>query len=90
MLSNRILKTYLRSEIGDDNELLEYIFRQNVCVTSLLYIIAGHIDMVGSQMQIGGRYGSYTPFGFAGEGGRLVVASGSRDDFISMLTTKTQ
>lgn len=40
---------------------------------------------LGTQVQIGRRNGSHTPFGSAGKRGRFVVGRGRRDDFVSVL-----
>lgn len=44
-------------QIGDADELLENVLGQDVGVTCLLDVIRGHIDVVGSEMQVGSRYG---------------------------------
>ena len=48
------LMQYLCSQIRDGDELLKHVFGEDVGVASLLDIIRGHIDVVGTQVQVGG------------------------------------
>ena len=49
--------TYLCSQIWDADELLEDVLGQDVGVSRLLDVIRWHVDVVGSEMEVGGRYG---------------------------------
>ena len=76
--------SYLSSEIRDGDELLEDVLGQDVGIPSLLDVVGRHVDMVGPEMQICGRYCPYTPLRFGGERCRLVVTGGGRDDLVTM------
>jgi len=44
----------LRTEIRDDDKLLEHILRQNVGVASFLNIVTANLDVVGTKVEVGG------------------------------------
>ena len=75
----------LGPEVGDHHKLLEDVLGQDVGVASLLDVVRADIDVVGSQMEIGGGDGSHPPLSLAGEGVPLVVAGGRGDDLVSVL-----
>ena len=56
--------TYLCSQIGDDNELLQQILGQNVRVASVLHIVRIHIDVLRAKMQVRRRDCANAPFRF--------------------------
>lgn len=81
--------TDLCSEIRDYDELLQYVFGQDVCVSRLLNVVWWHINMVGSQMKVCRRYGSNSPFRFGCERWCLVITGGGCDDLVSMLVDRS-
>ena len=64
----------LCSQIANHNKLFQNIFGQNVSVSSFFDVIWTDINMIGSQMQVGGRNSTHSPFSFGGKSIRLVVA----------------
>lgn len=50
------IPTHLCSQIWDANELLEDVLGQDVGVARLLDVIRRHIDVVGSEMEVGCGY----------------------------------
>ena len=77
--------TYLRAEVGDDDELLEDVLGEDVGVAGLLDVVGGHVDVVSAQVQVGGGDGSDAPLSLGREGLRLVVTQRRRDDLVSVL-----
>ena len=69
---------YLRPQITDHNKLFQNIFGQNVGVSSFFDVIWTDINMIGSQMQVGSRNGTHSPFRFGGKGIGFVVACGTK------------
>ena len=65
----------LRSQIGDDDELLENVLWEDVSVTGLLDVVGGDVDVIGPEMQIGGGNGADSPLGLRGERRCLVIRS---------------
>lgn len=53
---------YLCSQVRDGDKLLEQVLGQNVCVARLLDIVGADVDMVGTQVKVGGGDGSHAPF----------------------------
>ena len=72
----------LGTKIRYDDELLEHILGEDVSEPRLLYVVRGHIDVVGSQVQVGGRDGSHSPLRLGGESLPLIVAGRGDDDFV--------
>ena len=68
----------MRPQITDHNKLFQNILRQNVGVSSFFDVIGTDINMICSQMQIGGRNGTHSPFRFGGKGIGFVVACGTK------------
>lgn len=77
--------TNLSTQIRDDDELLQHVLGQNVGVARLLDVVGGHVDVVGTQVQVGGGNGTHSPLSLGGEGLRLVVAGGGGDDLVAVL-----
>ena len=80
----RDFRSHLSAQVGNNDELLQDIFRQNVRVARFLDVVGRHVDVIGSQVQVGGRDGSHAPLGFRRERGRFVVAGGGRDDLVAV------
>ena len=78
----------LAAQVGDGDELLEHVLGQDVGEAGLLDVVGRDVDVVGAQVEIGGRYGAHTPLGLRREGGRLVVARGGRDDLVAVLVDR--
>jgi hypothetical protein len=57
-------RRHLRAQIRDGDELFQHILWQNVGVAGLFDVVARHVDVIGSQMQIGRRDRTNTPIGF--------------------------
>ena len=70
---------YLRPQITDHNKLFQNILRQNVGVSSFFDVIWTDINMICSQMQIGGRNGTHSPFRFGGKSIGFVVACSTKN-----------
>lgn len=77
--------THLCSQVGYDDELLEDVLGEDVRESRLLDIIRGDVDVVGAQMQVGGRDGPHSPLRLARECRRLIVACGSGNYLVTML-----
>jgi len=53
--------TYLSSEIRDDDELLEDVLGQDVRVASFFDVVRRHVDVIGTEVEIGGRDSTDSP-----------------------------
>ena len=71
----------LCAQVRNDDEFLEDVFREDVCEASFLDVVRRDVDMVGSQVKVGGRDGSNPPLRFRRECLPLIVA-GCRDDYL--------
>lgn len=78
----------LGTQVRNGDKLLQYILGQNVSVARLLNIVRRHIDVVGTQMEVGGRNGSDAPLRLEGKRLSLVVGCRARDDFITVLVDR--
>lgn len=54
-LQNSRSMSHLSTQVRDADELLQYILRQNVSVSGFFNVIRRHVDMVGTQVQVGCR-----------------------------------
>ena len=82
------IASYLTSQIRNGNKLFKHIFGQNVSEPGLFDIIWAHVNVVGSQMQIGGWYSANTPLSLGRKSGRLIVARRGGDYLIAMLMSR--
>mmetsp|Transcript_63487 Transcript_63487/g.174936 ORF Transcript_63487/g.174936 Transcript_63487/m.174936 type:complete len:276 (-) Transcript_63487:4603-5430(-) len=71
----------LRAEITDADELGENILRQYVRVARLANVIRAHVDMVGTQVEVGSRDGAHAPVGLRAES-LLFVLRGCRHNHL--------
>ena len=53
--------THLGSKVRYDDKFLQDIFGEDVGEAGLLDVIRGNIDVVGTQVEVGGRDGPHTP-----------------------------
>ncbi len=74
----------LTAQIRNGDELLEDVLGQDVRVACLLDVVRGHVNVIGAQVEIGGRDRSHAPLGLRRECGRLVVARGRGDDLVAV------
>lgn len=74
--------TYLCSQVRDDDKLLQDILGKDVGVARLLDVVRGDIDVIGSQVEVGGRDCPHTPLRSRRESRPLIVAGGSDDDLV--------
>ena len=78
----------LRSQIRNGHELLQHVLGQDVSVARLLDIVRRHVDVVGADVQVGGRNGSDAPLRLGTERLALVVGRRARDDLVSVLVDR--
>ena len=71
----------LCAQVRNDDEFLEDVFREDVCEASFLDVVRRDVDVVGSQVEVGGRDGSNSPLRCRRERLPLIVA-GCRDDYL--------
>jgi len=88
-MRNEILNPCLCSKIRYDDEFLQNVLGQNVCVSSLFDVVRRHIDVVGTEVEVGGRDGTDSPLRLRCEGLRLVIACRRCDDLVSVLVHST-
>ena len=63
----------LCSQITDHDKLFQHIFGQNVGVASFFDVVWTDINVISSQMQVGSRNCTHSPFSFGSKRIRLVV-----------------
>ena len=81
---SRLGRTHLSAQVGDDDELLEHVLGQDVGEARLLDVVGRHVDVVRTQVQVGGGDGSHAPLRLGRKRLRLVVAGGRHDDLVAV------
>ena len=74
----------MRSQVGDDDELLEHVLGQDVGVARLFDVVRGDVDVIGTEMQVGGGNGSHPPLGLGRKRRSLVVGRRRCDDLVTV------
>ena len=80
----------LGAQISDADEALEDILRQHICQPDFPQIIRIHIDVIRTQMHVGGADGAHTPLSFTGELFLLVLREGCDDHLGAVDISRTQ
>mmetsp|Transcript_15391 Transcript_15391/g.46046 ORF Transcript_15391/g.46046 Transcript_15391/m.46046 type:complete len:443 (-) Transcript_15391:2814-4142(-) len=74
----------LGSQIGDADKLLENVLRHHVRIASLTNVLRVHVDVIGTEMEIGGRNGTHAPVGLAREHLLSVSRGGGHNDLVAV------
>ena len=78
----------LGAQVRNGHKLLQHVLGQNVRVARLLDVVRRHVDVVGAQVEVGGRNGPDAPLRLGAERLRLVVGRRARDDFVAVFVDR--
>mmetsp|Transcript_30628 Transcript_30628/g.47993 ORF Transcript_30628/g.47993 Transcript_30628/m.47993 type:complete len:339 (-) Transcript_30628:199-1215(-) len=74
----------LRAKVGNANKLLEHVLGQNIREIALLSVIRSDVDVVGAEVQIGGRDRTHSPVSARAKHLLLVRRGGGDYNLVAM------